>query len=193
MITLRNLLLTLLALVATPVSADWVLNNALSELSFITIKKENVAETHQFRQLAGHVDQGGQVRVAIQLASVDTAIAIRDERMRDLLFQTQMMPAAELTTRVDAASLMQLPIGAVVVGSLEGQLSLHGTVRPVTIEILIMKLGSGRLLAASRRPVVINASDFALAEGVEKLREIAGLPSISHAVPVSFVLTFEPQ
>ena len=45
MITLRNLLLTLLALVATPVSADWVLNNALSEVSFITIKKENVAET----------------------------------------------------------------------------------------------------------------------------------------------------
>ena len=190
---LHSLVLSLITLVATPASADWVLNNAFSEISFITIKKENVAETHQFRQLAGHVDQSGQVRVVIQLASVDTAIAIRDERMRDLLFQTQMMPVAELTTRVDAASLMQLPTGGVVIGSLQGQLALHGTKRPVSIDLLITRTDSGRLLVASRRPVIVNASDFALADGVEKLREIAGLPSISHAVPVSFVLTFEWQ
>lgn len=193
MTRLHSLFLSLITLVATPASADWVLNNAFSEISFITIKKENVAETHQFRQLAGHVDQSGQVRVVIQLASVDTAIAIRDERMRELLFQTQLMPVAELTTRVDAASLTQLPTGGVVIGSLQGQLALHGTKRPVAIDLLITRTGPGRLLVASRRPVIVNASDFALAEGVEKLREIAGLPSISHAVPVSFVLTFEWQ
>jgi hypothetical protein len=30
-----------------------------------------------------------------------------------------------------------------------------------------------------------------LVAGIESLREIAGLPSISKAVPVSFVLTFD--
>jgi len=39
--------------------------------------------------------------------------------------------------------------------------------------------------------VVVNASLFNLADGVEALREIAGLPSISAAVPVSFVLSFD--
>jgi polyisoprenoid-binding protein YceI len=193
MCALRNLCLFLLALASTPAAADWFLNSNLSELSFISIKKGDVAERHQFRQFAGHVDQAGNVKVVIQLASVDTAIAIRDERMRDLLFQTAIMPTAELTTRVDAAGLMQLPTGAVVVGSLQGQLALHGTARPVTIDLLITKLASGRLLVTSRRPVVVNAGDYALAAGVEKLREIAGLPSISQAVPVSFVLTFEQR
>ena len=193
MCALRNLCLLLLALASTPAAADWFLNSNLSELSFISIKKGDVAERHQFRQFAGHVDQAGNVKVVIQLASVDTAIAIRDERMRDLLFQTAIMPTAELTTRVDAAGLMQLPTGAVVVGSLQGQLTLHGTARPVTIDLLITKLASGRLLVTSRRPVVVNAGDYALAAGVEKLREIAGLPSISQAVPVSFVLTFEQR
>ena len=35
-------------------------------------KKGDVAERHQFRQFAGHVDQAGNVKVVIQLASVDT-------------------------------------------------------------------------------------------------------------------------
>jgi hypothetical protein len=43
----------------------------------------------------------------------------------------------------------------------------------------------------SKKPVVVNAPEFKLAEGVEALREIAGLPSISLAVPVSFVLAFD--
>jgi hypothetical protein len=30
-----------------------------------------------------------------------------------------------------------------------------------------------------------------LSEGVEKLRELAGLPSISQSVPVSLVMTFD--
>ena len=37
---------------------------------------------------------------------------------------------------------------------------------------------------------IINADAVSLADGVEQLREIAGLPSISKAVPVSFVLQF---
>jgi len=45
-------------------------------------------------------------------------------------------------------------------------------------------------LVVSERPVVISATQFGLAEGVESLRKIAGLPSISVAVPVSFVLSF---
>jgi hypothetical protein len=38
----------------------------------------------------------------------------------------------------------------------------------------------------------VDAAKFGLSDGVEKLREIAGLDSISHAVPVSFVMTFVP-
>ncbi|OQX14641.1 MAG: hypothetical protein BWK73_09005 [Thiothrix lacustris] len=39
-------------------------------------------------------------------------------------------------------------------------------------------------------PIVLNAADFDLAAGLTALREIAGLTSISNAVPVTFFLSF---
>jgi hypothetical protein len=46
-------------------------------------------------------------------------------------------------------------------------------------------------MVSSRKPVIVNAASVDLADGIEALREVANLPSISKAVPVSFVLTFE--
>jgi hypothetical protein len=42
-------------------------------------------------------------------------------------------------------------------------------------------------------PLVLNAADFGLAEGLESLRALAGLPAISLAVPVSAVLIFNAR
>ena len=53
--------------------------------------------------------------------------------------------------------------------------------------------GDSTLLVATRKPVVVNAPAFNLTDGVEALRAIAGLPNISLAVPVSFVLEFERE
>lgn len=44
-------------------------------------------------------------------------------------------------------------------------------------------------MVSSFQPIIINANEFGLVAGVDKLRDIAGLSSISQAVPVSFVLT----
>jgi len=74
---------------------------------------------------------------------------------------------------------------------LPAELALHGTTLPLTLEITVAKLGAERLLVASSQPIVIDAAQVGLTDGVEKLREVAGLPAISPAVPVSFVLTFE--
>ncbi len=60
----------------------------------------------------------------------------------------------------------------------------------MTAELLIARLAADRVLISTLKPIIVNASNVALAEGVEKLREIAGLPSISNAVPVTFVLQF---
>ncbi|MGB5604289.1 MAG: YceI family protein, partial [Gammaproteobacteria bacterium] len=67
----------------------------------------------------------------------------------------------------------------------------HGQSGPVTAELAVARLGPNKLLVASRKPVVLQVADYELSEGVEKLREVAGLDSISKAVPVSFVLTFD--
>jgi len=55
-----------------------------------------------------------------------------------------------------------------------------------------MKTGD-KLLAASTTPIIINAADFKMEEGVAKLQALAKLPSVATAVPVSFILSFTKQ
>lgn len=193
-IRLHKLLLPWFAVVvfiAAPAWADWTLNNEQSQLSFISIKKGDVAEVHRFDQLSGSFGGKGNVELTIQLASVDTAIPIRDERMREMLFNTKAFPTASLSAKVDAAKVLELDAGEMLVTTLQGQLSLHGQSNPVTAELVVARLAAGKLLVSSRKPLIVQAGDFDLLEGVEKLREVAGLSSISRAIPVSFVLTFE--
>lgn len=176
--------------VASPAWADWALNNELSQLSFISVKKGDIAEVHRFDQLGGSVDSDGNVELTIQLASVDTAIPIRDERMREMLFNTNVFPTATLIAKIDVYKVSKLNVSEMMVIAFEGQLSLHGHSSTVTSELLVARLAADTLLISSRKPLVLQAGDFELLEGINRLREVAKLTSISEAVPVSFVLTF---
>ena len=176
---------------AAPAHAEWSLSNDASRLSFVTTKAGQVAEVHRFHTLTGSIDASGNVSVAIDLASVDTLIPVRDERMRDILFEVAEFPEATLTGTVDTAAVASLGVGTTSTMAVEGTLSLRGQSVPVTVEFLVAKLSSSRIVASSLQPVIINAGQVDLATGVEALREVAGLPSISPAVPVSLVLTFD--
>jgi len=48
-----------------------------------------------------------------------------------------------------------------------------------------------QVMITSIKPVIINAEDYKLSEGVEMLRSVAKLSSISMAVPVTFSLVFK--
>tara|TARA_R110002049_G_scaffold138781_11_gene299234 strand:+ start:18714 stop:19292 length:579 start_codon:yes stop_codon:yes gene_type:complete len=181
----------LLAFWSGTAGADWVLDNEESILSFTSTKANAAAEVHKFGMLNGHVDKSGNATLKIDLNSVDTAIELRDERMRELLFNTAEFPEATLTMSVDMQQLKALQAGDSLSIDGTGELSLHGTSIEIAVAMKVARLGAKRLLVASEKPVIINAASVGLAEGIEKLREVAGLPSISPAVPVTFVLSFE--
>ena len=169
--------------------AQWSLDNEASTLSFVTVKADHVAEVHTFDSLSGSVSNSGAVQVTIELASVNTMIPIRNERMQAMLFETGMFPRAGITANVDASSLGDLSVGEVMSDSIEFSLDLHGTAKTYTAEVQIIRVADG-VSVATTKPVLIQAGDHNLITGVEALREVAGLPSISQAVPVSFTLAF---
>ena len=171
--------------------AEWRLNNDRSQLAFVTIKAGDLGEVHTFGELGGGVADGGVVVVDIDLASVDTLIPIRDERMRDILFEAAKFPTATLTANIGAARLQGLAAGETGPLTIDGVLRLKETEIPLRMDVLTERLADGAMLVVSRRPVVILAAAIGLTDGVEQLREIAGLPSISQAVSVSFVLVFQ--
>lgn len=178
-----------LAVFGNAAFAQWSLDNEASTLSFVTVKADHVAEVHTFDSLSGTVNESGTVQVTIELASVNTLIPIRNERMQAMLFETGMFPRAGISANVDVASLGGLSAGEVMNHSIEFSLDLHGTAKTYTAEVQIIRLADG-VSVSTVKPILVQAGDHDLITGVEALREVAGLPSISQAVPVSFTLAF---
>ena len=172
--------------------AQWQLDNEHSSINFISIKNDAVAETHSFTALAGTIDQGGVVQVGIDLNSVETLIDIRNERMREMLFETGKYPAGTITAQLDAAHLAAARSGGSVSAEVPVKVSLHGQEKVLSAAIIAIADDSGQLRVFSARPIVVNAADFGLQEGVAALQKIAGLDAISSAVPVTLHLLFKP-
>lgn len=170
--------------------AQWELDSERSAINFVSIKNNAVAETHSFTSMVGFIGAEGNVQVAIDLDSVETLIPIRNERMRELLFETAKFPAAQITAQVDPALVAGLADAGTIVAELPITLALHDVQRKIMAPVTIVSDDTGRLRVFTSRPMVVNAADFGLDGGIEALREIAGLDAIAGAVPVTMSLTF---
>ncbi len=169
---------------------SWILDNESSHLSFVTVKAGDLAEAHRFRTLSGEVSIDGTATIAIDLASIDTLIPIRDARMREHLFRTVQFPQATVSLQFDPEEITSIAEGSSGTLSLDGQLTMMNHRIRVRTDALVLRLTSTRVLVVSRKPVIVHAASLRLVEGIEKLREIASLPSISKAVTVNFALSF---
>lgn len=185
-----NLLAALLTLLASAqAAAQWTLSADDSSLSFISVKAEHIAEVHSFARLSGEIDNGGEAVVSIDLTSVQTGIDIRNERMQSMLFNTDMYPRAQVSADVDAAALSSMAVGESAVLEVPLAINLHGEVLTLSAPLRVSHVQDG-LRVDTLAPIIVKADAFALVDGIESLREIAGLPSISRSVPVSFSLLF---
>ncbi|MBK1694613.1 polyisoprenoid-binding protein [Chromatium weissei] len=176
-------------LLAPVAHAEWTLDPARSQLTFVSIKANNVSEINTFGKIEGHVNDAGQVTLRLALDSVETLIPVRNERMRQFLFETTNYQEAVLRAQVDAQQLAQLAVGSIASVNAEGTLLLHGLTQPLTLTMQVARVNAQTLMVANLKPLIVDASKFGMNEGIEKLRELAGLSAISSAVPVNFVIT----
>ncbi|WP_422369553.1 YceI family protein [Pelagibius sp.] len=180
-----------LSLLTAPALADWQLVAQESHLSFASIKAGDVGEVHHFKGLDGAVKDDGSVSVEIDLASVETLIDIRNERMQKMLFNVADFPLATIAGKVDLQQLEALAPGESAQTDVSMNLKLVGESNEIDAPLMITRLSGKRVMVQPVALVMLDAADYDLLAGVEKLREIAGLDSISTAVPVSFTFVFE--
>lgn len=189
--SLRYLSIIALSLSASfAMAAQYNLQAEQSSLHFVSIKNDNVAETHHFSELSGSIDKEGKVTIRIELASVETHIAIRNERMQSLFFNVAKMPQATISAHLSKALLKQLKSGAVLDQVLPVTIELHGKQKTQDSDLRIAVLANGDVQVSTQNPLIIDAADFGLADGIEQLRDIAGLKSITRIVPVTATLLF---
>lgn len=187
---MRSLLFAMLILPALAL-AEWRVEPAFSRVSFVSVKRGEIADVHRFTEVSGAVDAAGAVRVVLPFAALDAGMALQAERMRELLFEVQRFPQTELEAQVDLALWEQLPVGQAQVDTLDFQLSLHGHRQRLKAEVLVSRLAESRIQVVTTEPVLIKAELFALTEGLDKLKQVANLPSIASEVPVSAILDFQ--
>jgi polyisoprenoid-binding protein YceI len=180
----------LAGMMTSAVASDWYVDNTKSTLSFISIKKEHVAEVHQFDIVSGVLDSTGHLIVAVELDSVNTNAPFRDEALEKLLFEVSRFANARIIAQVEPKLFSDLPIGQTRELNADAKLDLHGEQQELKLELLVTRLAEDRLTVMSVKPVILNVADYALLEGIEKLKELVSLDSISHAVPVTFYFNF---
>ena len=179
-----------LLIASATASAQWTLSNEASTLSFVTVKADHVAEVHTFDQLSGAIGEDGSVSIEIALASVNTLVPIRNERMQSMLFETDLFPRGTITSQINSDRIANMAVGSSEEMGLDFSLELHDLSRTYNATVLVSRQEAG-LIATTVKPIIVNAESFDLVAGVEALREVAGLPSSSRAVPVSFTVVFE--
>jgi polyisoprenoid-binding protein YceI len=187
----RNLVLALCLVAPAGVAwADWELDNTESVVNFVTIKNDLVGENNTLKALEGSIAVDGKARLTIHLNSVETLVEIRNQRIRDLLFQTAKFPVATVTAEVDPAVFAASNSGGVRQVDLPIKLAMHGREKNLSAYLSVVVEDDGDLIVTTTHPVLVNASDFDLEGGIEALRKVAGLKSISAVVPVSMQLRF---
>lgn len=187
---LGSLLIAVAIPFAATAQAGWSLDGANSNVSYLSTKVKkgataSVTERNQFKQLSGVIDDTGKASVTIDLASVETNIPIRNERMQKFVLNVAAYPNATITATPPPAALragshaMQLDVNV----------SMNGKSKSLQVPVLVAT-GQNSLSVASTEPVLLQAADFGMDDGLVKLTELAKLLYIPTTVPVSFQLTF---
>lgn len=179
----RSLTCVLLLLITQATLADWRLT-AASKVGYVSIKNNVIAEHNYFSGVTGSLNEKGQLKVSIDLSTVETQVDIRNQRMRDLFFEVMQYPEAVVTAQLDMQELAQVESGAPLELVKPFTLSLHGVESTAEAHLRIVSVG-GRAWVSTVRPILISAADFGLEGGVAALRKIAGLEAIAAVVPVS--------
>ena len=163
------------ALAADPFEHGWQLDPDASAITFLSVKKDKVAETSQFAAISGQITERGIAQLVIALDSVDTKIDLRNVRMRFLFFETFTFPEATVTTILDPVSLQDLPSLRRKVISLPVTLSLHGVEVELEAEVAVTLLSNDRINISTLNPVILQLEDFNLMGGRDKLQEAANV------------------
>jgi len=167
--------------------APWQLDLTQSELGLTSTKNSQISERHTVRFSSGSVSAEGKARVEVDLGSIETRIPIRNERMQKFLF-------AAATPVLVAVDLEPTMIASLAAGEARS-LSTNVVIKANTQEILLPIALSATPVDAAQIRVSgtgeLDVGALGYQAGIEALREIAGLKSISLNVPIDFVLTFQ--
>ena len=169
---------------------EWKLDAETSSLTFQSVKNGAKVETSSFASFDGSVDANGVATMTIQLDSIDTAVDLRNVRMRFLFFETFKYPTATVRSYLTEEMLADLAKNKRTRQSVDFELDLHGIKKTLAANTVLTMFAEDQISIATSSPVSINAEDFGLSEGIIKLQDTANVQIVPSG-SVSFDFTFK--
>lgn len=163
-------------------------------VSFLTTKlapqSSTVTETNTFSLTSATIDFDGKLRAAIDLDTLDTGIGIRDQRIQEKLFQAVNSGEMVITTSLNMPNIEALHVGEQRHLSQGLHITFGQIETDVTADLLLTRLSDTRLSVVTLKPIVLELHLLGVDQGINTLREIAGLEAIAMQAPVSINATF---
>lgn len=168
--------------------ADWVLKDA--EIVFTSTKTDtmgnDIQEMGNFMQYSGVFAKHGLLKLEINLNSTVTDIAIRDQRIKEWLFETGQFETATITAQLDAEKINQLPLNSSIQLAQPITLDLHGMKADLTANLSITRTQPNVLSVTTTEPVLVNIESFGMTDGLKKLTDVMMLSKINSGIPITF-------
>jgi len=170
-------------------AGSWTLDSENSKLAFGSVKKNTVGEVHSFEEISGTVSDAGVVKIEVDLASVQTWIDIRNERMIEHVFKNA--PKAEIMAQIDMAKMGAMDIGAMDLVDLTGKLFLGGLEMELEAELFVARVSESKVLVSINEMLMLSTADLGIDAGIDTLMGLAKLPGITRVTPVTMRLVFD--
>ena len=176
-------------------AGNWVSNDNQVRFTSSKTNKQNktIDEESSFATSAAQLSADGAFSMSVDLASVKTNIDLRDERLRDWVFEVAQFPKAEISGKIDMNAIGSLKTGDSLQLKQPLTLDLHGSKQDIEAELTLKRGADNSISVATAQPVVVDAKKLGMSGGVAKLVEVMGLASINEQIPVTFNGTFTRQ
>ncbi|VVM20881.1 hypothetical protein BSPWISOXPB_481 [uncultured Gammaproteobacteria bacterium] len=131
-----------------------------SVVNFSTIKKQYVVEPAVFEGITGSISSSGKAEINIDLSSVNTNIAIRDQRLKALFFKVVKFPQASIKATIDMKKIKSIRYYKRM--EIPAILEFYGVSKEIKLEVLVAKVYKKKLLITSMKPIIIDANDYGI-------------------------------
>jgi hypothetical protein len=190
---LTGLLCGAALMLATPAFAGdtvWKSVADQSRVAFGSIKNDTNGEVHHFNKVSGTVTQSGALELKIDLASIETNIDIRNERMAKHVFQ-EGKATAVITGEIEMEEVNTLKQGETKVLEIQATLAFAGSENDIDVEMLVARLSDDRVLVTTSDFIMLSTDDLGIDDGINVLQQLAKLSGITRVTPVAVRMVFE--
>lgn len=169
-------------------NAEWA--SADNQISFLSIKvnqqKNSITEQSVFTSSEARLGKEGDFILDIDLNSVKTNIDLRDQRLKDWVFETAQFGKATVSGKVDADAVNKLAVGETLKLAQPLVLDIHGKKINLQADLSVQRVAEDKIMVSTLTPVILDTKEMDMGKGVAQMVEVMALSSIVEQVPVSF-------